>query len=551
MSLLGKRWDIAVDDPERSVLEKLLQARGFLTMPTEENPMDGLHDPYLMHDMQRACERLELARDRGEKVVVFGDYDVDGVTATAVLVRTLHKMGVQVSYRIPHRIRDGYSLKDYFLDELAALGVTLVITVDNGIAAAREIAHAITLGMDIIVTDHHTPPPPEELPVAHSILNPKMEGCTYPCKELSGSAVAMKLCLALVERNLPPGPKRDAFCDRLYQVAGIGIVADCMQLVEENRAIVQLALTSMRERPLRGVAALLEKAGVDPQKVRATDISFAMAPRLNAAGRLDSAYDALHLFLNQSEGVRDIAHRLDLLNGERRTMTQQAFEEAQLALLGTEEKIAIVLGEHWPPGVIGLVASRLVDVLGVPAIVFAQKGDMLVASCRSIPGFDMVAELRVFADMFEHFGGHAMAAGLSLRPDRFALFKEAMQAQARHTLAARDLTPILSIDADMDTRELTLETLAAMETLEPFGQGNPVPLFVLRQVMPSYVRTVGAEGAHLSFSVGGVRAIAFRMGQFAQDIDGKSVDIAVQLDTNTWQGRTSLQLMVRDLRISD
>lgn len=551
MSLLGKRWDIAVEQRGRSVLEKILQARGLSQMPTEENPRDHLHDPYLMHDMERACQRLETARDRGEKVVVFGDYDVDGVTATAVLVRTLHKLGVQVSYRIPHRIRDGYSLKDYFLDELAALGVTLVITVDNGIAAAREIAHAIDLGMDIIVTDHHTPPPVEELPVAHSILNPKMEHCSYPCKELSGSAVAMKLCLALVERNMAPGAERDAFCDRLYQVAGIGIVADCMQLVGENRAIVQLALESIQTNPIRGVAALLEKAGVDHQSLKATDISFAMAPRLNAAGRLDSAYDALHLFLNQSDGVRDIAHRLDLLNVERRTMTQQAFEEAQLALLGTEEKIAIVLGEHWPPGVIGLVASRLVEVLGVPAIVFAQKGEMLVASCRSIPGFDMVAELRVFADMFEHFGGHAMAAGLSLSQDRFTLFKEAMQAHARHTLAERDLTPVLAIDADIDPKELSLETLAGLASLEPFGQGNPVPVFLLREVMPAYVRTVGADASHLSFSVAGTRAIAFRMGQFAEDIAGKPVDLAVQLDTNTWQGRTSLQLMVRDMRISD
>ncbi|PIV90090.1 single-stranded-DNA-specific exonuclease RecJ [Candidatus Gracilibacteria bacterium CG17_big_fil_post_rev_8_21_14_2_50_48_13] len=549
MSLLGKRWKILQDDAGKPVLKKLLEARGFSELPSNSAPLEQLHDPYLMHDLERACERLELAKERGEKVVVFGDYDVDGVTATAVLVRTLHKLGITVSYRIPHRVRDGYSLKNYFLDELAALGVTLVITVDNGIAAAREIAHAIDLGMDIIVTDHHTPPPKDELPTAHSILNPKMEGCTYPCKELSGSAVAMKLCLALVQRNMPEGEARDAFCDRLYQVAGIGIVADCMQLVGENRSIVQLCLNSIRRNPLKGVEALLTKAGIDHTTVRAADISFAMAPRLNAAGRLDSAYDALHLFLNQSDAVTTIAHRLDVLNVERRTMTQDAFHEAQLAMMGADEKIAIVLGEHWPPGVIGLVASRLVDALSIPAIVFAKKGDEYVASCRSIAGFDMVAELRIFADMFEHFGGHAMAAGLSIRADRFPLFKEAMQVHARHVLQDRDLTPVLLVDTDILPHELTLETIESMSALEPFGLGNPEPLFLLRQVRPMYVRAVGADKSHLSFSAEGIKGIAFRMGQHAPTIEGKLVDIVLSLDVNTWQGKSSAQMIVRDMLV--
>jgi len=549
MSYLGRTWNIQQYDPRRSVMEKLLLARGFGdTKPLTGDPHAELHDPYLMAGMEKACVRLEQARDKGEKVVVFGDYDVDGVTATAVLVRTLHKLGAQVSYRIPHRVKDGYSLKNYFLDELSALGVSVVITVDNGIAAAREIAHANDLGMDIIVTDHHTPPPLDELPVAHSILNPKLEGCGYPCKELSGSAVAMKLCIALCERNMPMGEEREAFIDKLYQVAGIGIVADCMTLTEENRAIVRIALDSISRRPLRGVTALLKKAGIDASDVRASDIAFGMAPRLNAAGRLDSAYDALHLFLNQTPTVDAIADRLDLLNRERRVMTQDAFDEAMAQFEPqARHRISIVLGDNWPPGVIGLVASRLVEAYGVPAIVLANKGDVLVASCRSIPGFNMVDNLRIFGDMLEHFGGHAMAAGFSILPERFPLFIEVMQAHADHVLREMDMTRLLEVDADILPHELHLDTLSALATLEPFGMGNPSPLFLLEKVTPSFVRAVG-DGSHLSFKAGMTKAIAFRMGEFAERLQGQSVDLVVQLDKNEWQGNVSAQLMVRDIR---
>lgn len=548
-SFLGKTWQLRVRDPQRSVVDKLFEVRGGEERFSVSDPREELHDPYLMADMEKACERLERARDAGEKVVVFGDYDVDGVTATAVLVRTLHKLGVQVSYRIPHRVKDGYSLKNYFLDELHALGVTVVITVDNGIAAAREIAHANELGMEIIVTDHHTPPPADELPVAHSILNPKMEGCMYPCKELSGSAVAMKLCIALSERNMKAGPEREAFIDKLYQVAGIGIVADCMNLIEENRSIVRLALDSINNRPLRGVSALLKKAGIDPQNVRASDIAFGMAPRLNAAGRLDSAYDALHLFLNQSAGVDAIADRLDIFNRERRAMTQATYDEAlEEVSAGPSRSITIVLGENWPPGVIGLVASRLVEARGVPAIVLASKGDILVASCRSIPSFDMVSHLRVFGEMFEHFGGHAMAAGFSILPERFALFKEAMQLHAAQVLGDMDLSRVLEIDTDIQREELTLSTLQTLSLLEPFGQGNPHPLFLLENVTPNYVKVVGSDQSHLSFKADNTKAIAFRMGSFAEQMVGKQVDLVVQLDRNEWQGVVSPQLMVRDIR---
>lgn len=544
MSYLGNKWEVKHYDPTRTVMEKLLAGRPALSA---EN--DPLHDPYLMHDMEKACLRLEAARDAGEKVVVFGDYDVDGVTATAVLVRTLHKIGITVSYRIPHRVKDGYSLKNYFLDELHALGVTLVITVDNGIAAAREIAHANTLGMEIIVTDHHTPPPADDLPVAHSILNPKMDACTYPCKELSGSAVAMKLCIALVERNMESGPERDAFVDKLYQVAGIGIVADCMVLQEENRTIVQRALESINERPLRGVSALLQKIGTQPGQVRASDISFGMAPRLNAAGRLDSAYDALHLFLNQSSGVSAIADRLDILNKERRAMTQAALTDALAQVeMQPSHRITIVVGD-WQPGIVGLVASRLVEAYGVPAIVLANKGDIYVASCRSIEGFDMVENLRVFADMFEHFGGHAMAAGFSITPEHFPVFQQAMYAHVDHVLAQRDLTKVLQIDSDILPRELELSTLEALAPMEPFGMGNPHPLFLLENVVPSYARAVGGDGAHLSFKAGNTKAIAFRMGEFTERLlQGTAVDLVVQLDRNEWQGVVSPQLMVRDIR---
>jgi len=554
MSILGKEWKIAHRDPTLPAQEKILRLKEdhFSTKDElfQSNPMEHIHDPFLLHDMEKACERIEEAIAKKERIVVFGDYDVDGVTATTCLVRTILKLGGQCSYRIPHRLKDGYSLKEYFLDELKELDVKVVITVDNGISAAKQIAYANELGMDIIVTDHHEPPAKDQLPVAHSIINPKLEGCEYPFKELSGSAVAMKLCVALCERNMKDDPGYDQFLEKLYQVAGIGIVADCMPLIGENRAIVKIALKTMRHSPLRGVEQLMEIAGGSIRNLRASDIAFTIGPRLNAAGRLDSAYDALHLFLNQSKTVDEIAKKLHVMNGERRSMTQQFLEEAEAQLKEEElHEIIIVCSPNWNSGINGLVASRLVEKYARPAIVLSVADGEMVGSCRSISNFGMVDALRQVEDILEHYGGHHAAAGLTLKEEHFFEFVERMRGVAKLWLHDIPLISKLKLDTDIALHELSFETLAFIERMEPYGIGNPKPTFLLENVQLENLKTIGATKDHLSFQVGDIRGVSFGTGQYINDLLGKPLDVACSLERNDWKGNTYLQLHAKDFSV--
>lgn len=552
LSLKGKKWNVKIEDLSKPVVDKVYEVKGLhddnrKSEFLHENPRELLHDPFLLHDMEKACVRIEQAIKDRERIIVFGDYDVDGVTATAVLVRTLKKLGAEVSYRIPHRIRDGYSLKEYFLEELCEKDVKLLITVDNGIAAASEISYANELGMDIIVTDHHTPPPVEQLPVAHAIINPQLESCPYPCKDLSGSAVALKLCVALCERNLGEAPYKEQFINTLYQIAGIGIVADCMQLVGENRAIVRIALEQIHQCPLPGVAHLLESAQAQLEHVTATSIGFVIGPRINAAGRLDSAYDALHLFLNQGEGVKEIAKKLDHMNRERRSITQEFTEEAK-SLVNNEEPIIFVYSERWNSGINGLVASRLVEAYGKPVIVGSHDGESLVASCRSIQGFHMVDALRSQEALLSHFGGHAAAAGFSIDMKNLHAFKEGIFSYAKEQLNEDLLTPVLDVCCDILPGECSMETLERLAHLEPFGMGNEKPSFLYRGATLDNLKAIGKTHDHLSFSIGGVRGVAFGMGKYHDELKEGAWDVIMELDKNIWNGREYLQYMVKDVR---
>lgn len=552
LSVFGKKWEIAVQDTGLSLMERIYKAKGLETDADRHafitaNPRELLHDPFLMHDMEKACERLEKAVEAKERIVIFGDYDTDGVTATAVLVRTLKKLGGEVSYRIPHRLKDGYSLKNYFLEELKELGVSVLVTVDNGIAAAKEISFANDLGMDIIVTDHHTPPPRDELPKAYAIINPKIDDCEYPFKELSGSAVAMKLCIALVLRNLPESQEREDFLELLYQIAGVGIVADCMPIIGENRAIVKIALESIKKHPVKGISALLNVAGVSIEDMTAKTIGFNIGPRLNAAGRMDSAYDALHLFLNSSDSVQDIAKRLDLLNTERRAMTEIFTEEAK-AMVDPNAPLVIVSSANWNPGINGLVASRLVDYTTKPVMVLSEQEEVYVASCRSIPSFGMVDALRSVADLLEHFGGHHAAAGFSIKKENLEAFRERMYAYTSSLLTEEDYASKLSVTTFATPEDISIKVIEQIATLEPFGIANPKPLFLMEKVLFDDARQVGADKSHLSFSINGVRGIGFRMGKYQNDILGKEVDVVCSLDKNYWNDRVYPQFIVEDIR---
>ncbi len=547
MSLSGNVWNVLKKrEVGESLFDSLLSTRGEVLIA---NPAEMLHDPFLMHDMEKGCERIERAIRDKERIVVFGDYDVDGVTATTVLVRTLTKLGAEVSYRIPHRILDGYSLKNYHIDELKAANVKVIITVDNGISAAREIAYADGFDMDIVVTDHHTPPAVKDLPKAYAIINPKMDNCAYPYKELSGSAVAMKLCLALYKRAYGHMDISDPFVAKLYQVAGIGIVADCMQITGENKAIVQIALESLNKEPLRGIGALLKKAGIDGRLVTAQDIAFYLAPRLNAAGRLDTAGHALQIFLNQSSKVTELATLLHNMNAERKSMTEEFFEEALLQLAEQEiPKVIIVSSENWNSGINGLVGSRLVGRYSRPAIVMSLKEGMFVGSCRSIDGFNMVEALRSVEDILVHFGGHHSAAGFAMKEENFYEFHLRIQQYAEIMLLDHDFVKRLRVDTEIFSEELTMNTLTRVGALAPFGMGNPVPVFLLEGANISNWKVVGQDGMHLACEVNGVRAIAFGAGKMLPKLGGR-MDVLVSLDINVWKEKEYLQLQVLDFGV--
>lgn len=559
MSLLNKTWLIKLRDPSRDVLTKIYENRGILSAHDREAfllpaPEECIHDPFLMEDMEKAVERIDQAIKNKERIVIFGDYDADGVTATAVLVRMLKKIGAQVSYRIPHRLKDGYSLKNYFLDELKELDVKVLITVDNGIAAAREIAYANELGMDIIVTDHHTPPSKDKLPKAVATLNPKLEGCPYPFKELSGSGVALKLAEALGSAFILDKKERDNFIRILYQIAIIGLIADCTPLIGENRAMVKIGLQSMRQEPIRGLEKLMEIAGVDPKTLNAIGIAFMIAPRLNAAGRLDSAYEALHLFLNTTETVDEIAKKLHDLNAERRTVTEEFNKEAHLLLAEQDhtQKMIIVDSPNWNSGINGLIASRLVEKYAKPVIVLADKGDDLVASCRSIEEFNIIAALTEVSDLFEHFGGHPGAAGFSIKKEKYADLRKRLFDIAQRELADTVLKGKIRLECDISLSEISWDVFDEMMRLEPFGIGNEKPTFILENTILEQVKTMGQEGKHLSFQLpGGIRGVGFNFGEFAGEMRDKSLDIAFQLDINEWQGKKSLQVRLVDGRESD
>ena len=556
MSLLNRRWILKNQDSAKSVKEKLLENRGIVTSEEElefymEKPWEHIHDPFLMSGMEEGLTRIDQALEQHERIVVFGDYDADGVTSTAILVRTLKLLGAEVSYRIPHRLKDGYSLKNYFLDELKDLGVKLLITVDNGIAAAREISYAAELGMDIIVTDHHTPPAPEHFPKASAILNPKIAGCAYPFKELSGAGVAMKLCEALLAQRITDPQRRQAFLEELYQITAIGLIADCMLLIGENRAYVKLGLEAMKKNPLRGLAALAEVAGVDLKNITATGVAFMIAPRLNAAGRLDSAYDALHIFLNQTDSVKALADKLHGLNADRRTMTDEFTIQAKAAVgtLSDDEKIVIVASPEWNAGINGLIASRLVDFYARPVIILSEKDGMMVASCRSIPEFNIIEAVTEHASFLQHFGGHVGAAGFSLQSDRYAEFKSSIETFAREKLASYIPQAAMSVECDVLLSELSWETFRALSVFEPFGLGNPYPVFRISDVALEDVKHLGQEGKHLSFMVNGLKAVAFGFGHFLEELKGKRADLAFSLEKNEWKGTASLQVRVVDMHV--
>lgn len=524
---------------------RVLTARGIDTPEAAGVLLDGtaFSDPFLLKDMDKAVQRIHAAIDGDEKIVVFGDYDVDGVTATALLFSHLSSMGANVRCMLPSRDGDGYGLSRGAVEKLARNGYKLVITVDNGVSALEEIAFAVEQGIDVIVTDHHLPP--EQLPPALAVVDPARSDDESPFKFLSGVGVAFKLACAL--EDCPPEEMLDFYAD----LVAVGTVADVVPLVGENRAAVRYGLQLMNQQARPGLDALIRAAGLDKKPLAAENIAFGIAPRLNAAGRMEDATQALRLLLTEGEDQADqlAAHLCDA-NTARQQAEQTIMEEvrAQLerdpALLA--DRVLVLWGQGYHQGVIGIAASRLVEKYGRPAILISITDGEGKGSGRSVKGFDLHEALSACADCFVRYGGHAMAAGLSILPERMEEFRRRINAWAAQHHPVMPCPP-LEVDAPVRLDQLSVEDVQALDLLEPFGAGNPSPLFLLEQVTVDGAYPVG-DGLHcrLRLRQGNRGLYAVWFGQSAQQLPyppGSLVDAVVSL--SVYEGKNGPQLSGR------
>lgn len=517
--------------------------------------LDDLLDPMGLADMGVAVDRLLKAVAGRERIAVHGDYDVDGITATVIVRRTLELLGGDVVHFVPERIRDGYGLNTPAIERLHGEGVRVVVSVDCGIRATEAARRARELGIDLIITDHHEPD--DELPAALAVVDPKRRDCPYPDKNLAGVGVALKLVQALCGRT-----GRESWLPAFIKIAAIGTLADVVPLVGENRVIARLGLEALSRGPHKvGLRALIASAGLTGKAIDSYHVSFMLAPRMNAAGRMSTPDIAMRLLLavddNLLEEARGLAEQLNTENARRQQEERAIVAEARRMVESDPDigarAVLVVAGEGWHRGVIGIVASRLVDAFHRPAVVLSVDGDTAQGSCRSIPAFDMLAALEACAVHLERFGGHRSAAGLTIERGRIRAFREALTRWADDRLSPDDLRPRLRIDAQLGFRQITPRLMEGLTSLAPFGIGNPKPVFW----------THGAQLAdgprrlkerHLSMSLRhegvALRGVFWRAAERAADISaaGSGLDVAYSVEENAFNGKTSLEVSLSDVR---
>lgn len=556
---LQKRWEISERIPaeiDQALSEyppffrQILFARGVVD---EQSARAYLYDqvkqddPYLLTDMRACVDRLFWAVDHQQSIAVYGDYDVDGVTATALLTQVLRRYGGQVVEYIPNRVEEGYGLNIEALEWLAAEGVQVVVTVDCGIRSPREAARAAELDIDLIISDHHHPG--DEIPDAWSVICPKRPDDQYPDKDLSGVGLAYKIAQALEIRRPEAGVHADDWLD----LVALGTVADVVPLRGENRTLVRQGLARMRSSFRPGLVSLANVAGVQLQKVSAGDIGFMLGPRLNAAGRLDTPKDPLRLLMTEDtlEAGR-LAQQLDNQNRQRHDLTRQMQEEAiRLAQEAESQELLLAFSDQFRLGVVGLAASRLADAYYRPAVVGEVGPEMTRASCRSIPEFHITRALDECKDLLERHGGHALAAGFTVRNEYLPELRQRLSAIALRELGGLDLQPVLHADLEIPLGDLRADYLSHLDMLQPTGQDNPEAIFVSRNLRVVRYKPVGAEGQHLRLTVSDGRitydGIAFRQGHRAESMPAR-VDLMFTFERNEYNGRTSLQLNIRDFK---
>jgi len=518
------------------------------------NPrLEDLHDPFLLRDMDRAAERIRDAISSREQMEIHGDYDVDGVTSTVVLKKAIEMAGGSSDWHIPHRLQDGYGMQPSAVEDAAARGVRLIISVDNGIRAGAAIRRACELGVDVIVTDHHLPE--AELPPALAVINPSRTDCAYPNKNLCGAGVAFKLAHAILSGAGWTEARLYRVLESFLKLVAIATVADIVPLTGENRVIVKHGLGGLGDVRNPGLRALLDAAGFRDKIPSATEVAFRIAPAINASGRMDSAGQAVRMFVTtDAEEARTIAAELFALNQERqaaeRAIVQEILERCLETPVTDDEAALVFWGEGWHRGVVGIVASRVMQRYNRPAIVMGVENGVAQGSGRSIQAFHLLDALESMRELFTKFGGHAHAAGLTLPAASLAAFRERLQAWAGARLTVEDLCPTVEVDAVLELPDVTEELWNALERIAPFGMDNARPLFALRGVQLAGPPQVWRE-KHLKLAVrqGGRTMVlkGFGMGDRAGElVGGGMLDVAFEVEWDRYYG--GLGLIARDWR---
>jgi len=561
-----KRWQIAPSAPPSHIARfpnlppivvQVLYSRGIADPIAVVAFLDGEEgdmNPFTLKGVSAAVTRLRRALRVGEPIAVYGDFDADGVTATALLVQTLRALGGRVRPYIPHRVDEGYGLHEESLTQLAQDGVRVVVTVDCGVRALKEVAHADRLGLDVIVTDHHSVG--DQLPEAVSVIDPKREDGRYPFSELAGVGVAYRLAQALLRshRQTPVTAQEISLQEEeLLDLVALGTVADMVPLLGENRALVGqgLACINRMERP--GIKALCRQAGLEPGQVDAAAIAYALAPRINAAGRMAHAEIAYQLLETENPADAErLAGELGRLNRERQQLTRETQEHArQLAEADGDLPLLFAASPDFMPGIVGLVAGRLTEEFYRPVVVVEVGDRVSRGSARSIPEFHITQALDACEELLIRHGGHAAAAGFTVSNENLDELADRLRALAVEQLSGVELVPSLAVDAEIELAQMSWELQQALTQLEPCGYANPSPLFASRNVRLLGQRAVGKDGRHLKLALSDGQApwdgIAFRQGEWAGKLPDH-VDIAYHLEVNEWNDRRRLQLNVQDVR---
>ncbi|OGS35686.1 MAG: single-stranded-DNA-specific exonuclease RecJ [Elusimicrobia bacterium RIFOXYB2_FULL_49_7] len=513
-----------------------------------------LHDPFLFPDMEKAVARIAEALRGKEKICIYGDYDVDGITAVALLVRTLQDLSAEVEWYIPDRLKEGYGLSDKGIQDIHTRGVGLIVTVDCGITADQEIALARSLGMDVIVTDHHLSRDP--LPEAVALINPKLPGSPYPDKDLSGVGVAFKLASALQQRFYHTDSASEHSLPLYLDLVTIGTLADVVPLLGENRILVHAGLDQLKRSGCEGVKALLLESGLYGKPMTGSAIAFSLTPLINAAGRLGEPAMALRLFLTSStDEAKTLARELKGFNVKRKALDQAITEECigriEASPILLDSAFLVLASDQWHPGVMGIVASRLMERYGRPALLLSIENGVARGSARSIPAFHVLDAITTCRDLLIDFGGHRLAAGVEIREDNIPVLSDRLNRFAQTALSGQTLLPVVQTDlAFSDLDALDWETLHLLKRFEPFGAGNQKPLFYVPAC-----RVMGSprllNGGHLKFRVSAGRttfdAIAFRMGHRLNDLVKGPVTLAFHAEENEWNGQKNIQLNVRGI----